>query len=58
LKLVAQGEDLDLLGGDGSGLNPIAFSVPEGVELRGFVPELNWHLAVCVLATWPSCAAG
>jgi pimeloyl-ACP methyl ester carboxylesterase len=34
----------------GPRLDPAAFCVPEGVELHGFVPDLNRHLAACDLA--------
>jgi pimeloyl-ACP methyl ester carboxylesterase len=34
----------------GPRLSPGAFAVPEGVELRGYVPDLPRHLAACDLA--------
>ncbi|MCR9111091.1 MAG: alpha/beta fold hydrolase [Rhodobacteraceae bacterium] len=34
----------------GPRLNPAAFDVPAGVELRAFVPDLDRHLAACDLA--------
>ena len=34
----------------GPRLDPVAFDVPEGVEMRAFVPDLDRHLAACDLA--------
>lgn len=34
----------------GPRLDPAAFDVPEGVEMRAFVPDLDRHLAACDLA--------
>src|ERR1700678_3811506 len=34
----------------GPRIDPASVPVPEGVELRGYVPELNRHLAACDLA--------
>ena len=34
----------------GPRLDPAGFSVPDGVELRGYVPDLHRHLAACDLA--------
>ena len=34
----------------GPRLDPAAFAVPDGVELRGYVPDLHRHLAACDLA--------
>jgi UDP:flavonoid glycosyltransferase YjiC (YdhE family) len=34
----------------GPRLSPDAFAVPDGVELRGYVPDLSRHLAGCDLA--------
>lgn len=34
----------------GPRLHPTAFTVPEGVEVHGFVPDLDRHLAACDLA--------
>jgi pimeloyl-ACP methyl ester carboxylesterase/predicted glycosyltransferase len=34
----------------GPRLDPAAFDVPDGVELRGYVPDLHRHLAACDLA--------
>ncbi len=34
----------------GPRLDPAAFAVPDGVELRGYVPDLDRHLAACDLA--------
>jgi pimeloyl-ACP methyl ester carboxylesterase/predicted glycosyltransferase len=34
----------------GPRMDPAAFTVPEGVEVHGFVPDLNRHLAACDLA--------
>lgn len=42
--------ELRMIAVTGPWLDPAAFSVPEGVELHGFVPDLNRHLAACDLA--------
>ncbi len=34
----------------GPRLDPLAFDVPDGVEMRAFVPDLDRHLAACDLA--------
>ena len=42
--------DLRMIVVTGPRLNPAVFKVPEGVEMRAFVPNLDRHLAACDLA--------
>lgn len=42
--------DLRMIVVTGPRLDPRAFKVPEGVEMRSFVPNLDRHLAACDLA--------
>lgn len=42
--------DLRMIVVAGPRLDPAAFDVPEGVEMRAFVPDLDRHLAACDLA--------
>jgi pimeloyl-ACP methyl ester carboxylesterase/UDP-N-acetylglucosamine:LPS N-acetylglucosamine transferase len=42
--------DLRVIVVTGPRLDPAAFAVPEGVEMRAFVPDLDAHLAACDLA--------
>ena len=46
----AQIPDLRMIVVTGPRLDPAAFNVPEGVEMRTFVPNLDRHLAACDLA--------
>ncbi|MDU8945736.1 alpha/beta hydrolase [Ovoidimarina sediminis] len=46
----AQIPDLRVIVVTGPRLDPGAFDVPEGVEMRAFVPDLDRHLAACDLA--------
>jgi len=46
----AQIPDLRMIVVTGPRLDPEAFNVPEGVEMRAFVPNLDRHLAACDLA--------
>ena len=42
--------DLRMIVVTGPRLDPAAFTVPDGVEMRAFVPNLDRHLAACDLA--------
>ena len=42
--------DLRMIVVTGPRLDPLAFDVPDGVEMRAFVPDLDRHLAACDLA--------
>ncbi|MDJ1016807.1 MAG: glycosyltransferase [Paracoccaceae bacterium] len=49
-KAKARLPDLRMIVVTGPRLDPAAFDVPDGVEMRSFVPNLDRHLAACDLA--------